>query len=134
MTIDLPAERIEWLRALPLFRSCSNHDLARIDSLVDYAELEPGDTLTIGGERRPESFIIVAGEARVVRDGVEVAVLGPGDFIGEIALLNLQPRSATVTASTHVHLLVIGPSSLGSLIRESSIAPALLQNLVIRLR
>ena len=70
----------------------------------DYAD---GHALTREGERGREFFVVVDGTLAVTRRRRKVADLGPGDWLGEIALLTYKPRSATVTATTPVRVLAI---------------------------
>lgn len=66
-----------------------------------------GKTLTEEGGSAREFFIIESGTASVTKGGEEVANLGPGDFFGEIGVLKARPRSATVTATSPMNLVVL---------------------------
>jgi CRP/FNR family transcriptional regulator, cyclic AMP receptor protein len=59
------------------------------------------------GERGREFFVLLEGTAEVTKDGRKINTLGPGDFFGEIALVSDSPRTATVTATSPVHTLVV---------------------------
>jgi CRP-like cAMP-binding protein len=70
------------------------------------------------GELPYEFFLLVEGQVRIERDGQQLNVLGPGDFFGEIALLDGGRRTATVTTQTKVRLLVLGTREFHSLMAE----------------
>ena len=131
----VPVDRINILATIALFRGCSDRELAEIDSLVDDIEAEPGEVLTKEGHAGQESFIIVDGEAEVTLRGETKALLGPGEFFGEMALLDPgRPRSATVRAVTPMRLLVIDPRSLSRLMDQPVVARRVLQGIIQRLR
>src|SRR5258706_14539906 len=90
--------RIDLLRALPIFSASSEEELFRIDSIVDEIEVDPGEVVLRENEDGRESFIIVSGAAEVRLAGIELATLGPGDFFGEMALLDGKSRAATIMA------------------------------------
>jgi len=126
--------KIELLRGVPLFASCSKAELGRIGSLADELDLAEGATLIREGERGREFLVIVGGTVRVTRRGRKLRDLGPGDFIGEIALVSDVPRTATVTATSPVRLLVITDRAFRGLIEGMpSIATKVLQSLGERL-
>src|SRR5262249_35112863 len=77
--------KIELLKRVPLFSSCSQRELGAIASLADELDLPAARNLTREGAGGFEFIVLVQGEADVVRKGRVVNELGPGDFIGEIA-------------------------------------------------
>ncbi len=99
--------RIELLRGLPLFELCSKRDLRRIAAIAVERDLEAGAELIREGEPAGEFYVVVEGEVDVRRRGRRVAHLGPGSFVGEIALLSRSPRTATVVAATPLRVLAI---------------------------
>src|SRR5580765_826472 len=126
--------KVELLQAVPLFASCSKTELERIASLADELDLADGATLIREGERGREFLVIVDGTVRVTKGGKTVRDLGSGDFIGEIALVSDVPRTATVTATSPVRLLVVTDRAFRGLIEEMpSIATKVLQSLGERL-
>jgi CRP-like cAMP-binding protein len=126
--------KIELLKAVPLFAGCSKAELQRIASLADELELGDGATLIREGERGREFIVVVEGTVVVTRKGKKVRDLGAGDFIGEIALVSDVPRTATVTASSPVRLLVVTDRAFRGLVEQMpSIATKVLQSLGERL-
>ena len=126
--------KVELLQAVPLFASCSKTELERIASLADELDLADGATLIREGERGREFLVIVNGTVRVTKGGKKIRDLGSGDFIGEVALVSDVPRTATVTATSPVRLLVVTDRAFRGLIEEMpSIATKVLQSLGERL-
>jgi CRP-like cAMP-binding protein len=110
--------KVELLRSVSLFSACSNRELTRIASLADEIEVPEGRVLIRQGEPGREFFVIVEGKAKVLRRGRRAKTLGPGAGIGELSLLDQGPRSATVTATSDMYLLVLDSRSFSSLIAE----------------
>jgi CRP-like cAMP-binding protein len=126
--------KVELLHAVPLFANCSKAELQRIASLTDELDLGEGATLIREGERGREFLVIVDGTVSVTKRGKKVRDLGAGAFIGEIALISDVPRTATVTATSPVRLLVVTDRAFRGLIEEMpSIATKVLQSLGERL-
>jgi CRP-like cAMP-binding protein len=82
-------------------------------------DLKAGKVLARQGEIGREFLILLEGQVEVARDGKIIAVRGPGDFIGEIALLDNRPRTATVTARTDVVVEVLNRGEFASLLAEA---------------
>ena len=91
-----------------LFSTSSNKDLRTIRRALEEVEVPPDRVLCEQGTIGREFFLIVKGEASVRRNKRKVATLGPGDYFGELALLDRRPRSATVASETEMKLLVLG--------------------------
>jgi CRP/FNR family transcriptional regulator, cyclic AMP receptor protein len=126
--------KVELLHAVPLFANCSKAELQRIATLADELDLGDGAMLIREGERGREFLVVVDGTVSVTKKGRKVRDLGPGDFIGEIALISDVPRTATVTSTSPVRLLVITDRAFRGLIEEMpSIATKVLQSLGERL-
>jgi CRP/FNR family cyclic AMP-dependent transcriptional regulator len=90
-----------------LFASCSGRDLRHIRQSLDEVTVAAGRILCQEGAVGREFFLIVEGQASVRRKERKVATLGPGRYFGELALLDRQPRSASVIADTPMTLLVL---------------------------
>ncbi len=129
------ADKIARLQDVSLFRACSKSELRTIAKLAEELKVPAGKTLVRQGASGREFFLILEGESRVERDGREVAVLGPGQYFGELSLLSREPRDATVTTLTPSVLLVIGQREFGGVIAESpTMARKLLEGMARRLR
>ena len=100
-------EKVELLKHIPLFAACTRAELVEVAIVADEREAAAGDELTQEGGPGREFFVLVDGAVVVRRAGRKVADLGPGDWFGEIAILTFKPRTATVTATSRVRLLVI---------------------------
>lgn len=101
-------EKLQLLRTVPLFTGLSNRELQRIGELVDEVDLPSGRVLMRQGESGAEMLVVVDGSARIERDGAVIADSGAGEVLGEIALLDGGPRTATVTLTRDSRLLVLG--------------------------
>ena len=99
--------KAEWIKGAPLFANLSKRDLNHVAHLADEIDLREGKELTRQGAPGREFFVLLEGEADVRKNGRRINQLGPGDFFGEIALVSESPRTATVTATSPVHALVI---------------------------
>jgi CRP-like cAMP-binding protein len=123
------------LADISLFAGCSAQDLRFLAKASDEVSVPAGTTLTTQGEVGREAFVLLAGTADVIRDGELVATLGPGDHVGELSLLDGGPRTATVTATSDVDLLVLSrPAFNGVLDEIPTLAHRLAVSLARRLR
>ena len=104
------------LRQVPIFAGCSNKQIDKVAEIVTELPMPAGATIMTEGALAHEFVIIETGTAVVRRGGRKVATLGPGDFVGELALVLHRPRNATVTAETEMLLLVIDSRSFGKLL------------------
>lgn len=128
-------ERIERLRSVPLFAGCNDKQLGFIATRVEDLDFPAGRTLCEQGRSGGDFFIIVAGKAEVRRDGKKVRTMGPGEFFGEIALIDNGPRSATVASTTPMRCLVLGPSQFQDVLyQQADIAVKVLYAVTKRLR
>ena len=100
-------EKVALIKRIPLFAECTRAELIEVAISADERKAPAGDRLTEEGRRGREFFVLVDGAVTVRRGGRKLAELGPGDWFGEIAILTYQPRTATVTATSPVRLLVI---------------------------
>jgi len=111
--------KVQALKRVPLFEDLSRKELTELAKVSDDLEVEPGKELTKEGETGQEFFVIVEGDIEVTSKGKRVASRGGGDFVGEIALLEDTPRTATVTATTPVRLFVLTRQDFRSLVDEN---------------
>jgi CRP/FNR family transcriptional regulator, cyclic AMP receptor protein len=127
--------KIELIRSVPLFSRCTKKELVAIASESYEFHPKEGTKLTRQGQRGREFIVIVEGFAEVVKNGRKVAHLGPGDFLGEIALLCSAPRNATVTTTSPTRLLVLTDRAFTSVVEQiPSIRASLLRALSERLQ
>ncbi|HJR94519.1 MAG TPA: cyclic nucleotide-binding domain-containing protein [Gaiellaceae bacterium] len=127
-------EKIELLRRIPLFAECTKAELIEVAISADEREAPAGQDLTEQGQRGQEFFILVEGSVTVRRSGRKLADLGPGDWFGEIAILTYKRRTATVTATSPVRLLVISDRAFRRVVETSPrIALKVLRNVAERL-
>ena len=95
------------LKSLPLFADVPDEELAQIAGFAQEVNVDAGRELVREGDFSYEFMAIEEGEAEVTRGGEHVADLGPGDFFGEMGLLEKTLRNATVTAKTPVRLITL---------------------------
>jgi CRP/FNR family transcriptional regulator, cyclic AMP receptor protein len=105
------------LKDVPIFSGLSKKELATVAREVDELDVAPGKELARQGEFGHEFFVIVEGTAEVLQDGASIAEMGPGDFFGELALLDEERRTATVRATSPMGVLVMTRQSFRALDR-----------------
>jgi CRP/FNR family transcriptional regulator, cyclic AMP receptor protein len=124
-----------YLANVPMFSGLSPQELEQIDRASDELEFEPGAELVTEGRVGREFFLILDGEATVERAGQEVATLAPGQWFGELSLLDKGPRSATVKARAPMKVLVLGQREFAGLLETvPGMAAKMLAPLAERLR
>ena len=123
------------LERAPVFSSLPPEILAAITAEGVERTFEPGEVVVREGDPGDELFVIVEGEARVERKGSPLAAFGPGEFFGEVAVIDGRPRSADVVAVSPLRALAISRELVrGTIEREPRAAWAMLQVLAGRLR
>jgi CRP-like cAMP-binding protein len=126
--------KIELLKRAPLFSGCSKNELGALAMTADELDLREGTVLTHEGRPGREFFVLIEGTVAVTRKGKKLDDLGPGDWLGEIALLTQMPRTATVTATSPLRVLVVTDRAFRHLVEEMpSIALKVLETLGDRL-
>ena len=118
MLLKRRSEKADVLKGVPLFKELSGRHLSLIARHADEVTVDEGKVLTRQGELGREFLLILEGRARVERDGQVIARLGADEFFGEMSLIDGKARSATVTATTPMTLLVIETRSFRSLLAE----------------
>jgi CRP/FNR family transcriptional regulator, cyclic AMP receptor protein len=108
--------KVEALRGSPLFHGLARSELAQVAKETKDVELGPGRVLCEEGETAREFFVILDGEVEVTKAAKRLATLGPGDFFGEIALVEHSTRTATVTATTPVRFFVLTSGAFSTLL------------------
>jgi CRP-like cAMP-binding protein len=128
-------QKLDLLRRIPLFTDFGRRDLERLSQLADEVEVPAERRLMAQGDRGAEMFVIASGRVRVERDGQQINSLGPGEFFGEIALLDGGPRTATVTTDEPSRLLVLTHREFHTLMEEfPEVAADVLSALAHRIR
>ena len=128
-------EKLELLHGIPLFARFDRKHLARLGMLTEEIDVPSGKVLIRQGELGDDLMVLVKGLVAVERDGARINKLGPGEFFGEIALIEQGPRTATVTTETPCRLLVLNHRSFHALMEEfPEVAASVLITLAHRLR
>jgi hypothetical protein len=123
------------LRKVPLFADLDNKELQQIATSMRERRFNAGDTVTKEGQGGVGFFVVEEGEAKVTVGGEDRGVVGPGDYFGEIALINDSPRTATLTASTNMLCYGMTPWDFRPLVESNSaIAWKLLTAMADKLR
>src|SRR5215208_5585914 len=107
------------LRRIQLFNGLSRKQRKLLAMRVDEVEVPAGKVLCCKGRSADEFFVIEEGTAKVVRDGQYLDELGPGDFFGEMGLLENAPRNADVIAETPLTVMVLRGPALKELERDA---------------
>jgi CRP/FNR family transcriptional regulator, cyclic AMP receptor protein len=128
-------QEIEYLATVPLFSALTRRELEQVSQASEQIDARAGDELVTEGRIGREFFLILSGRAVVRRHQRKVAELGPGQWFGELALIDNEPRSATVQAVTDMKLLVLGQGEFAGLLDTlPGIAAKLLTGMAHRLR
>jgi CRP/FNR family cyclic AMP-dependent transcriptional regulator len=135
MARGIPSEVVRYFQAIPMFATLSKRGVRSVIEAATELDRREGATLVREGEPGREMCVLVRGTARVSRNGRKIADLGPGEFFGEIGFLTKSPRTATVTATSDVRLIVLGPRELETVIdREPKVAVQMLAAVAHRAR
>ncbi len=128
-------ETIERLGSVPLFKGLSQKDLEKILDRTKESFHVAGDVVIDEGKAGIGFHLILEGSASVVRNGRTAARLGPGDFFGEMALVDDGPRSATVLAATDLTTVVLSKWEFRPLLKDHpEMAWSMIEHLVHRVR
>jgi CRP-like cAMP-binding protein len=130
MLLRRRSDKVDVLKKVPLFGELSRRHLDHIAREADEVKEAAGTVLTKQGGLGREFLLILEGSARVERDGTVIARLDPGDFFGEMSLIDGMPRSATVIAASPTVLLVIEARCFRKLLET---VPGLQRKLLITL-
>jgi CRP-like cAMP-binding protein len=126
---------LDHLAKVPLFRGMTTKELRDIAKATVELTIDEGKEFVKQGDVGREAFVIVDGTADVIRNGKSIAKLGSGDCVGELALLDHGPRTASVVAATPLTVLVQGPREfLGVLDEVPTLSHKILGALASRVR
>jgi len=112
-------DKVELLKKVPLFSKLDKKCLQDVAQIADEIDLPAGKEMATEGDRGREFFVLLKGEAEVTRRGERINTMKEGDFFGEIALVTKMPRTATVTATSDVDVLVITEHAFDGLLKRS---------------
>ena len=128
-------DKLELLKRVPLLAKLGRKEIEEVGRLSDEVDVPSGHVLMREGATGQEFFVIVKGTVDVERGGRHLRTLGPGDFVGEIALIDDAPRTATATAASDAQLLVLAHREFHSLMDQfPAIRTCVLEALASRIR
>lgn len=128
-------EKVLFLKGVELFSQISGEDLSQIAQISDEVEFDQEQLIIREGDLGDSLFLIISGQVKVHIKEREVAVLGDRQVFGEMALLDSEPRSASVTALTAVTVLRIQQEDFADILTEKAeIALGIIKVLSRRLR
>ncbi len=129
------SDKIAHIKSIPLFSTLSQKELAEVARHCDELVVPARQVLAREGEPGAECFIVVRGKINIRRNNRSIATKGAGEIVGEMALLDNQPRSATLTTSEETDLLSLSRHDFRLLINDlPSVSRKLLETLSERLR
>ncbi|HET9346511.1 MAG TPA: cyclic nucleotide-binding domain-containing protein [Candidatus Limnocylindrales bacterium] len=128
-------QKLELLKHVPLLHGLSRKDLEEVGQLAEEVDVPDGHVLCREGTFGTEFFMIVSGQVRIDRGGQTIRILDAGDFLGEIALIDEGPRSATATAVGPTTVLVLTRPGFRALMdKHEAIEHCVLRALATRIR
>ena len=108
---------VELLRNVDLFEGLTTKELESVADACKQAHFRAGENIVTQGDPSARLYVIIAGTAEVFVHGAKVDAIGPGDYFGEIAVIDGQPRAATVTATSPVSALSLAHFNVKRLLR-----------------
>lgn len=125
----------EFLARVPIFGSCTPSEIEAIVAVAQESGFQPGQIVVTQGTPGQAFYLILSGRVEIIRDGQSLGAFGPGDFFGEMSLLDQAPRSATIRALEPTLCLMLSSWDFKGLLEQyPSIAVKLLEVLSRRLR
>lgn len=119
------------LRGVPLFAEVPEGSLEKVTALATDVTHDAGHVIVRQGKSRAHALhVIIAGKASVSADGKRIATLGPGDYFGEIAVVDRTERTATVTATSELRVIAIDATSFRRLVRSDPSLAATLPDVI----
>jgi CRP-like cAMP-binding protein len=119
MGVEMADHKMDALKHVPLFARCSKAELRTLAMNTDEVDVEAGRTLIVQGQSNHTFFILVSGEVEVDIQGQPSHRLGPGDFFGEISMLDSGPATATVVTKTPADVLVMSHAQFQNAIKAN---------------
>ena len=111
--------KLDTLRKVPLFSHCSPRELEFLSTRMDEVSLNPGRVLITEGQPTDSFFVLLAGEVEVSRNGRPVRRMAPGDFFGEIGMLDRGSATATVKTTQPAEALVMSHAQFRDAIKSN---------------
>ena len=130
-------ERILFLQRVPMFSELPPVELKQVAAVAWENFYTEGDLIARQGETGDAMFIIVEGEVKVYTEGTneELAVRGPGEYVGEMSIISQEPRMASLRAAGDVRMPCIGQKEFEGIIRERpETSLAVMRELIVRLK
>jgi CRP/FNR family transcriptional regulator, cyclic AMP receptor protein len=128
-------EKVLFLKSIDLFSQIPGEDLVRVAQIAEEVDFEPKEAVMNEGEIGDSMYLIVDGRVQVYKGARLIVELGERECVGEMAILDSEPRSATVRASTQVSALKIEREDFYDLMTEKQeIAQGIIKVLTRRLR
>jgi CRP-like cAMP-binding protein len=124
----------ERLHGVPWFAACTDDQLAEIIRIAERLQVHDGEVILREGRLGRELFIILEGTVVVTRGSRVVNEWGPGDHFGELAAIEAAPRSATVTATSDLDVLIVGPREFDAMMDIPGFRNAVLLGMSRRIR
>jgi CRP-like cAMP-binding protein len=109
---------LDYLASVSLFSACSKRELQAVAKRTDAVTLPAGRSPCEQGTVGREAYVIMSGTAEVRRNKKKVADIGPGTCVGELALLDHKPRTASIIATSDLKVLVIGVREFAAIVDE----------------
>ena len=127
--------KVDLIKSVSLFSGMGSKELEQVAQLLDEVDVPAGKVLMTQGETGHEMFVIVSGKVSVERNGKKINERGPGDALGEVALLSKGPRTATVIAMEPSRLLYAGQREFHALMDDHpSVRLCILDGLASKIR
>lgn len=126
---------VDHLRRVPLFEGMTDRAIEHVAGITRETHFDAGEAIMREGDEGTEFFVVVDGALEISRGGSPIGRLGPGDFLGEIALIDGRPRSATATTLEPVKALVIERDAFNGLLDDiGAVRHGILMALTERIR
>jgi len=125
----------DFLSRVPVFANCTPDEISAICAVAQESGFQPGQIIVTQGTPGQAFYLILEGQVEIIRDGQPLGTFGPGDFFGEMSLLDQAPRSATIKALEATNCLMLSSWDFKAVLESHpSIAIKLLEVLSRRLR
>lgn len=125
----------DFLARVPIFSACSPQEIAAISSVSQDSFYQADQIIVTQGTPGQAFYLILSGRVEIIRDGLSIGAFGPGDFFGDMSLLDQAPRSATIRAIEPTSCLMLSSWDFKSMLQDHpTIAIKLLEVMSRRLR